>query len=122
MTLLKMLEAFVGLWLGRVRRTGQMTQYSPCPFFLIVVYSVASHPQLAFCSFSLYLHSQLPHLYFPPQVVQDLGCLVFQVSFSDSFYLYHPRQVAVFKSMPDVEYADGKLWPWLYNLALNVRK
>ena len=33
MTLLKMLGASVGLWMGRVRITGQMTQYSPCPFF-----------------------------------------------------------------------------------------
>ncbi|TEA40658.1 hypothetical protein DBR06_SOUSAS9410028 [Sousa chinensis] len=31
------------------------------------------------------------------KVVQDLGCLMCQVSFSDSFYLYHPRQVAMFK-------------------------
>ncbi|KAJ8775964.1 hypothetical protein J1605_016027 [Eschrichtius robustus] len=36
------------------------------------------------------------------KVVQDLGCLMCQVSFSDSFYLYHPRQVAMFKVQFDV--------------------
>lgn len=90
--------------LGKINRTGDLIFF---PSFLMFVYHIASHSRLAFSFIvgAMFLirispqftpiHSQLPHLSFPPQVVQNLESLMFQVSFSNSFYLYHPRQVAM---------------------------